>query len=183
MSRKRIVILSLILALFTVFSLTSCLGANSSQDTSEETAEKVELVTPADASGNKPESDIFEYEYDSDGRIISCEYKKGEVTYRIGYNYNDEDGKVELYTFGNDGLADVSIYETSDKFDGSLGFCELEGGFYIKGYGDGALKLVEKETEEDTDAQTDDAETETDTNTETDTDTEMETETETETGD
>lgn len=149
-------------------ALSSC-GLFGTQQTAEpETTaapEKVEFVYPAAAGGkidlskDDPSNDDIQFEYDEEGRIISCAYKSDGHEFLVGYNYRD--GKVEVYAFSNVTVADYRLYEPSSEFDKSVGFFEQDG-YFFKGFK--SLKAIEVETQapESTAADTSGAESGTD---------------------
>ena len=88
------------------FTLSSCFYANNSTSTEEVTTIAApDLVKPADAgkidlAKEDPSTADVSFVYDEDGRVTECAYKKGDVSYYIGYTYRD--GEVDVNVFATD---------------------------------------------------------------------------------
>ena len=177
MFRKTVKAAALALALIiAALSLASCMGvANSSQSTETE-APLPAVVKPVDAgkvdlTKADPSTDDVKFSFDDEGRVISIDYKKGDLLYVVGYNYKD-DGTVEAYLFCDAYTLDFVKYKTSGEFDKKAGFVEYEG-YYFNGWK--SLEKVEVETESETAAESEsspESETATDTGAATESETE-----------
>lgn len=181
---KRIIALAT-LAVITVLSLASCslFGVQTTEsETDATTKAPVETVKPADVAKDidlkkaDPSTDDVKFSFDDEGRVITAEYKSGDVEYLLCYNYRD--GRVEVYLFGAEEVVDFKQYKPSADFDKSLGFIEVDG-YYFNGFK--SLEEIPVETKAPETTKAADSESESSPESESASETETETETVTET--
>ncbi len=163
-----------IVTVMLALTLSSCFYSNNSAKTEVQTTVAApDLVKPADVAGKidlkaeDPSNDKVAFGFDSEGRVSECSYKKGDVSFYVGYTYRD--GEVDVNVFATDKdsnafVVDSLTYKTG-SFDKSAGFTEKDG-YYFNGFS--SLDAVERETKSEettTDAakDTEKAETEGDT--------------------
>lgn len=159
MFRKTLKAAAMALALMiAMVSLASCMGVANSSVSTETEAPAPEIVKPADAgkvdlTKADPSTDDVKFTFDEEGRVLSIEYKKGDLLYVAGYNYRD-DGTVEVYLFCDAYTLDFVKYKPSGAFDKNAGFVELEG-YYFNGWK--SLEKVQVETKADSESATESA--------------------------
>ena len=136
--------------------MTSCIGAGTAANKTEEETTASPAVAPAEISEDTEGTALtFGYNENEDdpycGSIITCEYKKDDVNYIASYNYIDGEGAsqdIEIYLFGGETVSDVVKYKSSAKYDRSLDeIIALDGGYFIKGFKEGDVTLVSRDSD------------------------------------
>ena len=107
------------------------------QTASEPQDDGIVYQTPADfksidLTAEDPSADDLTFAYDDQGRISNIYYVVDGVNIGVSYNYNDDEGTVQILAFSGDTVAADETF-TLGEYDPEGGFTEHEG-YYFKGY-------------------------------------------------